>query len=123
MTTLQVLKQAKELFDPITEDEFITDKYTDQVSKCCTVGHYKRLTSSNPQDYSSKNCIESYDEMKANGCQLRMASKIASYKMFGENYDIAWINNELVGIFNQPTPKQRVMAFLNESIKYIENET
>ena len=44
------------LLEKIPDDDFIKFAITDEVSRCCAVGHLVRLKSKDPNDYSFKNC-------------------------------------------------------------------
>ena len=57
--------EAKALLEPIPADKFITGKFSDDVGKCCGVGHLVRLKSSNPNDYSGSNCCDYYHKDKS----------------------------------------------------------
>ena len=36
--------------------DFLPYFFTNEKDKCCTIGHYNRLTSDDPTDYSATNC-------------------------------------------------------------------
>lgn len=55
-------QDVMDLLEDIDEENFI-EKTTDSKSKCCAAGHINRLLSSNPNDYSYKNCT-AFDENK-----------------------------------------------------------
>lgn len=56
MKTVIYAQQALDLLSPIPEDDFIKFKFTDNLSKCCTLGHLSRICSDNPENYSMENC-------------------------------------------------------------------
>lgn len=50
----------KDILDVIKDvpgDEYMVQDFTNGVDKCCALGHYMRLTSDDPADYSPKNCF------------------------------------------------------------------
>jgi len=51
-------KEAKELLQPIPNEDFIRNKYSDEIGKCCAVGHLIRLKSEDPSDFSIENCTD-----------------------------------------------------------------
>ena len=54
--------EVKKLLEPIPSEDFITGGFSDEIGKCCAVGHIQRLTSDNPNDYSPINCSDkTYD--------------------------------------------------------------
>ena len=48
--------EALKMVEGIPAEQFIAGMDTDGVEKCCFLGHYSRVTSDNPNDYSSANC-------------------------------------------------------------------
>ncbi len=49
-------KEVLEVLINVPAEDFITYRFSDEVSKCCAIGHYSRLTSADPTDYSYTNC-------------------------------------------------------------------
>jgi hypothetical protein len=58
--------EAWKLLKPIPNEEFIFGCFSDGESGCCVMGHYTRLMSNNPEDYSNYNCRD-YTEGENNG--------------------------------------------------------
>lgn len=113
-TALKILTNAQELFKGVSPSKWISSKFTDGKNKCCALGHYARLISKDPSDYSDGNC-----SFQATGEKLRTASEIG-LEVSGKKSctDIAYINNNMrVGCYTQKTIKGRVMASLRDSIK------
>ena len=99
-------KDYRAMLEPIAEEDFIVDIFTDEVSKCCVIGHITRLTSKNPSDFSFKNCNDNGINFGAN------TFRNYCYK----HGHISIVNNQRVYIYNQDTPKKRVIAFLDDMI-------
>src|SRR5690606_26729794 len=78
---VKVLLEAHHLLSGVPEGDWIQGRFTDGVGKCCVIGHYTRLTSTNPSDYSAFNCSD-FGRMK-----LRNA-----YRMLA-GFDLAGVNN------------------------------
>lgn len=51
-----IAQQALELLSPIPEDQWMANMFSDGKSRCCAIGHFTRLTSEDPNDYSVNNC-------------------------------------------------------------------
>ena len=51
------VKKAISILEEIPEDQFIICAHTNNRDKCCSMGHIKRVLSSNPQDYSYFNIM------------------------------------------------------------------
>jgi hypothetical protein len=115
---LEVLKKARELFGPIPEDQWITGRFTDESNSCCAVGHWVRLTGDNPSDYITWNC-DDLDRRNRRRRALRDASQRVASAM-GTYEDISVINNYSTPKYRRPTPKQRVTAFLDDAINFLE---
>lgn len=104
-----------ELINPIAEEDFITDHFSDIKSKCCVIGHVKRLTSEDPNDYSNENCFSTICDPYHNlPREIRIQSLI--FISDGLGSDISVINNQKMYSYTQDTPKQRVVALLNDMI-------
>ena len=103
-----------EMFKPIPEEDFIIRNYTNGNDKCCVIGHYERLTSENPNDYSFINCSDYHD---GGGGDLREWSAMVIAEMGWSFYSLATVNNGRAAQYPQPTPKKRVMAFLEDARK------
>jgi hypothetical protein len=54
--TETLAQKALRLISSVPQDEFMPYDFTNGENKCCVVGHYMRLTSNNPTDYSKQNC-------------------------------------------------------------------
>jgi hypothetical protein len=112
---------ALQLLSPIPSENFISGKFTNEIDKCCIIGHWTRLTSKNPNDYSSTNCIDvlipKKEKRKRNLRKhlepiLGDISLINNYTGFSSKDDV---DSPLT--FNQQTPKDRSIAALKYAIK------
>ena len=117
MKTETIAQRAKRLLEAIPENEWITSFYTEPDRKvCCAIGHFQRLSSDNPSDYSQKNCSDGSESL-----ELRKVSSEYLQEVFRTKptdcVDIAYINNKPFKNYNQTIPKQRVMALLADMIE------
>lgn len=108
-----VAEKAYRLLKDIPENEWITDHFSDSSTRqCCAIGHYQRLKSSDPTNYTLQNCRDIF-----NNCDLRRTSARYLQSVGRTSTSIAEVNNNEVPEYNQPTTKGRVMAFLKDMIK------
>ena len=114
MSKETIAEEVLRLLSPIPEDEFIVLRLTDGESKCCVIGHYERLMSRNPSDYSivncgMKNCVQN---------RLIQASSEFLFEKFGTyTNNIVTVNNAETKYYPQPIIKDRVIAVLKDMIK------
>jgi hypothetical protein len=114
--TKTLAQEAFELLSPIPAENWIMGEFTDGVSKCCGIGHYMRLRSRNPDDYSRSNC----DDFELVGnCDLRNISlKFLSEKYGTEYENLATVNNSgSVNGYKEDNPKDRVLHLLRDMIE------
>lgn len=131
---IAIIEDAILILEPIPVEEWITNRFSnirDAESayeptwvklKCCVIGHYQRLKSDNPNDYTLLNVSDGFDyfDNSYRPSDLRLA-----VSKFG--YDIARINNQKCSypssiedkfiLFDGDTPKARVMQCLFHIIK------
>lgn len=104
-------QEAYRLLKDIPEDQWLTARFSNGIDKCCGVGHLKRLKSKNPSDYSINNCC---DLLIFDDSNFRFHNECNLMYVDG---NLASINNGETLKYQQPTPKQRVMAFLEDAIR------
>ena len=109
-----IAQEALRLLEPIKSTKFITDKFTNDVDCCCAIGHYARLRSGNPDDYSLYNCS---DRWRNGRLRTESAKYISSQKLSPFNKSIAHVNSTPIGKYQQKTPKARSIALLKDMIK------
>jgi len=107
-----VAQKTLEILSVVPSEDWITDLHTDLESKCCAIGHYVRLTSNNPDNYNSDNCVD-YNRAPIRNSSSEFLNKIHNLN----GIDIAHVNNKPVAKYTQDTPKERVIALLNDMIK------
>lgn len=107
---------ALRILKPIPKKNWIVKNFTDNIGKCCAIGHYTRLTSSNRKDFSHGNCSD--------WCRKPLVDKLRkNTETFLNNYgfhyrDIASVNNSPdINGFNEPEIKDRVIHLLTEAVK------
>lgn len=120
---------AKELLSAVPKEDFLTDRFTDEVGKCCAVGHLARLTSDDPTDFAVENCAdikgsflgsfpreekqEVYDFVR-----ISVGTFLTEKHDIEEGANLANVNNfDDVNGYNQDNPKDRVIALLDDMIK------
>lgn len=107
-----VAQKALRLLNGVPESQFIMGKFTDREGKCCAIGHYKRLTSNNPKDYSSLNCHDDFES------DLREKTIQFIQEKHGLTKSIADVNNQQdINGYTQKTIKKRVVALLKQMVK------
>lgn len=106
-------QKALRLLSPIPPSKWIKGDFSDDNDKCCAIGHYTRLTSKNPNDYSTYNCSD-----RSNNSDLRYISKVFLEEKHGAEGDIASVNNyPTVNGYTQKSIKARVIKCLQDMIK------
>ena len=109
-----VAQVALELLSSVPADDFILDRFTNESNKCCAIGHYQRLTSGDPKDYSFENCV---DRNRGGGFR-KMTAKFISNVHHIEKTDVSNVNDEnSVNGYNEPIIKDRVIHLLNDMVK------
>lgn len=109
-----IINFCYDLLFPIPENDWLKDNYTDGVSKCCAIGHIKRLVSSNINDYSFENCLSVPGDLGNEASFLRISTKQFMTKKHKLGYDISYVNDTKTGPYPQNTPKKRVIALLED---------
>jgi hypothetical protein len=119
---LSVLQRAKLLLSPVPDEQWCKHNFViEETKQCCAIGHYVRLSSPNPDLYVSYNCSDrGIDEAKRD---LRTASEEVAKQMGMRGVDIASINNIDSEHYPQPTPKERVMAFLDDAVEFLKKNS
>lgn len=125
MTTQEVI----DLITPIPEDQFCVDDYyqgrRSDPTCCCVLGHLNRVCTGDPSSWleSVEDTNDYYESSKqytpAESHQLGLRHRSAVYlkDRYAAPYgDIAGINNQESKFYPQPTPKQRVLALLNDML-------
>ena len=114
-----IAQKALELLEPIPASAWMTDDFTDGISKCCVVGHYTRLTSGDPNNFSKDNCSDYTNEWGFTS-PLRAASRKFLWNRAisqHESTDITAINNLGYGIYMERDIKDRVIHLLKDMAK------
>jgi len=114
--SLKILKKAKKQLGKVPSNQWHTDIFTNNNDSCCAIGHFTRLNSKDPSDFSMDNC-------KPNNDTLREASNEAMQCINGNGggHDISTVNNDIgsgsLEAYSEEEPKDRVMHFLDDAIK------
>jgi hypothetical protein len=107
---------VRDILGPIPKEDFIEGLFTNGQSKCCVMGHWKRLHSPNPDNFDISNCsdIKLGWDMSSN---LRKWSKHMAQMM--DTLQLVDTNNTESKSFPQDNPKDRVMAWLDKVDEYL----
>lgn len=109
-----IAQKALRLLTPIPTEDFISDNYTDEIGKCCGIGHYVRATSQDPSDYSVKNCSDSVHKSP-----IRIASRRFLEKKHNVQFkDLAEVNNyNTTNGYTESRTKDRVIHLLTDMVE------
>lgn len=118
-TAIKVIEKAIEVLGPIPANEWITGHFTNHHGVCCVIGHFTRLTSDAPTNYSIENCRDiGIDDTR----DLRKAYHYLHSSSIYSGFDIADINNGDNSEYQQDTPKERVMQALQDILEKAKQE-
>ena len=108
-------QKALRLLSSVPKEDYITRTYTDNIGKCCAVGHYARLTSKNTDDYSLNNC---YDDSDSESIKLRiLSSQFIKNKYDMLHSDLSTVNNgPTINGYIEPEIKDRVIHLLTDMV-------
>ncbi len=110
-------QKALRLLSEVPKEQFIVDDFTDNIGKCCAIGHYQRLTSKNPNDYSRENCDDSYIEIEDSPIRTISEKFLLKYGMGYSYLSIANINNKPnINGYTEPEIKDRVIHLLEDMV-------
>lgn len=108
-----VAQEALRLLSKVPATKWTVDNYTDDVGKCCALGHLSRLKSKKPKDFSYANCAVESTEFP-----IRKLTREFLVKKYRTVSDIVDVNDkETVNGYNQSNPKARVIACLKDMVK------
>lgn len=111
-----VAQEALRLLKDIPEEEFLIDTFSDEKSRCCVIGHYTRLKSTNPEDYTYRNCADFM--VNSEHRIFRNRSRDFMQSVHGDYQDISVVNNtRSVNGYTEETVKARVMHCLEDMVK------
>lgn len=118
VTKETITQEALRLLQEVPKENWIEGRFTDEVGSCCAVGHYTRLKSSNPDDYSMTNCSD-WIEGKEEIYKFReLTDEYITNKYGLVWYNVADVNNnDDVNGYNEDNPKDRVIHLLEDMIK------
>lgn len=97
------------LLSDIPAEDFIAGWYSNEKDKCCAMGHIERLSSHNPKDYSSRNCM---DNMK-----LRTYSNEFLLKHKKIDVNMSFVNDNVSVYYPEPEIKDRVIHLLKDMVE------
>jgi hypothetical protein len=103
---MNLIQQALKILEPIPEELFITEEYSqDDKTHCCSLGHINKAISGNPTDSE---------------IEIPLREEIASFirkKYMPSGYvDIVQVNDGYDGIYKEDGPKARVMHLLKDML-------
>jgi len=107
--------EAKELLLPIPQNDFLLHEFSDGDGKCCAIGHLVRLKSEDPLNY--KQWCGDEDESEVENFVRKQVRKYIR-ETHDESACLARVNNRnTINGYTQDSPKDRVIALLNDMIK------
>lgn len=110
-----IAQKALRLLSEVPEEDFIMGRFTDEVSKCCAIGHFVRLTSPNPTNFSFLNCSDNYS------CSDKILRTISESFLQRKNIsdkNIATVNDSTeINGYTEPGIKDRVIHLLKDMIE------
>lgn len=101
-------EKAWDILVDIPEDKWITSELTNGVDKCCAMGW---LAYDKVKQFNGKLLL---DQVMYN--KNSFSSKFNRIWPHMSNYDITYVNDNITNKYPQSTPKQRVLAWLNDAI-------
>lgn len=108
-----IAQKALRLLRTVPASDFITGQFTDGSGKCCAIGHFHRLKSKNPDNYSPVNCEDNH-----NGILRKKSIAFMKQKHDMSGVTIAHVNNEdYYNGYTEPTIKGRVVHMLKDMVK------
>lgn len=103
------------LLSPIPKENWITSYFSDGYTRCCFIGHYQRLTSKDPNNYSLDNCS---DLFITSPCKAREITRKFIMETYNRLEDGASVNNSKdINNYIEDNPKDRIMHLLKDMIK------
>lgn len=102
-----IAQEARRLLEPIPDEQWLVGAFSDGESKCCAFGHYARINSVDQNDFSMENCSK---------FQGRLGELADSILVFTKGMASLVGVNDGVTHYTKHTPKQRVMALLDDMI-------
>lgn len=106
--TETIAQKALRLLEPIPENEWTVGRFTNEINSCCALGHYSRLLSNNPKNYSSLNCDEYTVQYELSGESWAF--------LRGRDEGITHVNDGLSTLYQESTPKARIIHLLKDMI-------
>ena len=104
LTQLQLAKIALRKLESIPGEDFLTNAFTDEVSKCCSIGHIMR-TERDPDNYSYSNCTIS-------GISETTVTNMIHWSELGSTIMSVNDNTRNEYIDYGKSPKERVVNYL-----------
>lgn len=103
-----IAQEAKRLLEPIPEEEWLTGTYYED-NKCCAIGHIRD---------KSDRPIGKWEDIERDGSRFWFELRLRTLaKEFLGELHITEVNDHRQARYPQTTPKQRVMALLDDMIK------
>jgi len=113
--TETIAQEAYRLLKDVDTNIWITTFMSNGCGIGCALGHYNRLKSDNPNDFGIDNMSEIIMEFSS---KLRLISQeYLTIKFNNSLLDIATINNNRHGDYQENTPKERVLHLLTDMIE------
>jgi len=123
-----LIQKTLDQVNGIPSEQIITSHFSNGVDKCCVVGHLVRLASENPSDYSVENCRDFHWNGGLNTSKMLPIRGLVA-KFVDPRYPnpidpgaqcISYVNNGMSSKYEQATPKERVVAVLEDMLAVVE---
>jgi len=122
--TETIAQEAYRLLKDVDENKWIETFMSNGCGLGCALGHYNRLKSENPSDFSETNMasrfsINMYSNKLRETSNTFLSEKYTNIsKDINKDYrDIANINNNKCEDYQESTPKERVLHLLTDMIE------
>lgn len=106
--------EARSLLIGIPKEEFITEYFSDDIGRCCAVGHLVRLKSSDTKSYNQP-LSDGYNKEVFQFVRGDVSNFL--WEKYNQSATLATVNNQNnINGYTQDNPKDRVIALLDDMI-------
>ena len=107
-------QEALRLLSSVPAEKYITHSFSDENNQCCAIGHYIRLKSGDPNNYSTENCSDYFFNFSIR----EMSTNFIKHQYGIQGASIATVNNgNAVNGYSEPAIKDRVIHLLQDMVK------
>lgn len=113
---MTITQKALSLLETVPAEAFMTGEFTDGRNKCDAFGHFNRLISKNPNDYSYVNCEGMFGATEKESNEFLEATR-KYFKMIGSNRKTIVDFNDSLTRYNPEAIKIEILRLLNAMIE------